>query len=97
MAGVEQMTAINEILNAWYVSFDEVTRFGRDLYVAGVFDREHDYDCVDDDHIEASTMLEDFEKPWHWNRQHAWWVANEWPDDAESWERGHDTGWEITT
>ncbi len=83
------MMAINEIPNIWFASSDEVVRFGRDLLHNGRFASEERGG-------EADNLLNYFDKPHHWNQEHAWWVANDWPDDAESWERGHDTAWEIT-
>ena len=83
--------SITDIINAWYASTDEVNRLGRDLLASGYL-KDHN---VTADYTEAEALLDFMEKPHYWNRVHAWWVANEWPDDAESWERGQATGWEI--
>jgi len=87
------MTTINDILNAWYASSDEVVRFGRDLLHSGYLET---HNAIDDEWDRADALLQYFEKPHHWNRVHAWWDANEWPDDAASWEHGHDTAWEVS-
>jgi len=90
------MTSITDILNAWYSSSDEVVRFGRDLLHGGMFDM-FDVPISSPGAREAAyRLLNYFEKPWHWDREHAWWVANDWPDDVESWERGLEAKWEIT-
>jgi len=88
------VTTINEILNAWYTSNDEVVRFGRALMEGGTFDALRPNRT--DQYTMADNLLDYFNKPYHWNAEHAWWVANDWPDDAESWERGHDSSWEIS-
>jgi len=87
------VTTINEILNAWYTSNDEVNRLARDLLVSEDFENLSD---PTDPVSLANIVLDYFNKPYHWNAEHAWWVANDWPDDAESWERGHDSSWEIS-
>ena len=85
------MTTLNEIMNAWYGSSDVVVRFGRDLLNSGHLDTYAGSDGYD----RADALLDYFEKPHHWNKEHAWWVANEWPDDWETWERGRDTNWAV--
>jgi len=93
------VTSINKILNAWYTSNDEVLRFGRDLLDGGMFDADsgtYDRFGFDVERTTASNLLNFFEKPHHWDREHAWWVANDWPDDVKSWERGLEAKWEIT-
>jgi len=81
--------SINDILNAWYGSTDEVNRMARDMLHAGEFNR------VRGTEFEANNLLDFIEKPHHWNAEHAWWIANEWPDDEASWERGREREWEI--
>ena len=83
--------SITDIINAWYASTDEVNRMARDMLLGDMFYAD---DTTEPRGV-AHNMLEFFDKPWHWDREHAWWVANEWPDDAESWERGRDMEWEI--
>jgi hypothetical protein len=80
--------SITDIINAWYASTDEVNRMARDMNTAGVFYNPNPQQAID-------SVLEFMDKPWHWDREHAWWVANEWPDDYDSWERGRDTDWEV--
>lgn len=87
------MKAVNKNLKSWYTSYNEVVRFGRDLFGGNMFDVPFPNQY---EHETADNMLLYFEKPWHWNREYLWWVANDWPDDEASWERGRDTEWEIT-
>lgn len=84
--------SITEIANAWYASTDEVQRLGRDLLHGGMFDTDTMYD----DYGKAERLLDYFDKPHHWDKAHAWWVANDWTDDPATWDRGRDTHWEIT-
>ena len=67
----------------WTNDYEEVTAFGRDM-VAAIF-----LVGIDD-------LQEYYEKPWHWQREHAWWVANERPDTWEAWDKGIDTEFEVT-
>lgn len=85
---------ISDLLNSdvWYASVDEVQRFGRDLLVSGYLEDHR----TSADYDRADALLDYFDKPHHWNKQHAWWVANSWADDWEMWELGHNTNWEIT-
>ena len=80
---------ISDLINAWYASTDEVNRLGRDMVSAQRFVRADAGEALSD-------LLAYFEKPWHWNAEHAWWVANEWPDDAATWEQGEDDEWETS-
>ena len=91
------MTTRGDSMSLWYTSFSEVLRFGRDLLHSGYLEAHNTNDDFDRAYDRADALLNYFQSPHHWNVAHAWWVANDWPDDAESWERGHDTGWEITT
>ena len=84
--------SITDIINAWYASTDEVNRMAHDMLEGGLFDTEL---SREDSHAVADNLMDFMDKPWHWDREHTWWVANEWPDDAESWERGQATDWEI--
>ena len=74
--------SISDLINAWYASTDEVNRLGRDLVAGGMLTTTTD-------------VLAFFDKPWHWDAEHAWWVANEWPDDQATWEQGENDEWEI--
>lgn len=66
----------------WVDSYDEVVAFARDM-VAGLFLHT------------AEDVIEYLDKPWHWEREHAWWVANARPDSWEEWERGIDEEFEV--
>ena len=86
------MSRFTDILNAWYGSTDEVNRMARDMVRGGMFDGHGSFG--DGDARDTAYNLLDFlEKPWHWNAEHAWWVANDWPDDVASWERGQNIKW----
>ncbi len=84
-------TPNSDSMSVWYTSYYEVVRFGRDLLKGGMFVPT----TMFDEFGEAEHLLDYFEKPWHWSRRHAWWVANDWPDDTESWERGQEADWVI--
>ncbi len=80
----------------WYASTEEVWSFGRDMVKAGQFDApanitEHRAREA------ASNLLDYFEKPWHWEREHAWWVASGRPDHEAAWEQGANMEWEVVT
>lgn len=66
----------------WTASDDEVVAFARDMVAADFIDT-------------VDGLLEFFEKPWHWDREHAWWVANGRPDTWEMWDKGVDGDWEV--
>lgn len=44
----------------------------------------------------ADDVIEFLQKPWHWHREHEWWVANGMPDSWEMWDKGIDTEFEVT-
>ena len=70
-------------------SADETYMLARDMVNAGQFD------YADDTRDALERLLRFFEKPWHWETQYSWWIANDRPDDWETWEKGKDEGWEI--
>jgi len=79
--------SIADLIDAWYASNEEVHNLGAAMLRAGMF--RHDTTP------EAELLLEYFDKPWHWDKEHAWWVANDWTDDEDEWERGQDEGWAV--
>jgi hypothetical protein len=66
----------------WISSSDEVTRFARDMVEANYI-------------TTIDGLLDYFEKPWHWDREHKWWVAAEWPDTPEAWETADNADFEV--
>jgi len=85
---VSKMQLITEIGRSWYASSDEVYAFGDAMVGAGRF-----YDPDTDDALDS--LLRYFEKPWHYDHQHAWWVVNDRTVDALVWEDGEEADWEV--
>jgi len=79
--------SIADLIDAWYASSDEVYRLAESMLTAGMF--RHDKTP------EAELLLAVFEKPWHYDAQRTWWVANDWTDDQDEWEQGADDEWRI--
>jgi len=67
----------------WIGDYDEVVAFARDMVASDFIDS-------------ADGLQEYYEKPWHWEREHAWWVANARPDSRDVWEQGADEGFEVS-
>ena len=66
----------------WISNSEEVHSFARDM--------------VEADYItEPSTLLDYFEKPYKWSREHTWWVANDRPDSWETWFDGETAGFKV--
>ncbi len=84
---------MREIKRVWYTSSEEVWMFGNVMLGAHVFDvASPDFAARN---TTADNLLDYFEKPWHWTRQHAWWMANDRTDDVAKWELGRDAEWEV--
>ena len=66
----------------WTNSEDEVLAFARDMVTVDFI-------------TTIENLLDFFEKPWKWDREHAWWVANGRPDTGEAWEIGEETDFEV--
>ncbi len=81
----------------WYESDDEVYNLGRDMLKAGMFEQQETGVFGPSTSSEAENLLEYFNKPYHWNKEHAWWVATEWPDDWTTWDLGKDSNWKVNT
>jgi len=78
---------IPELRNTeWFESNDKTVRFATDMLRAGYFEP-----VGEETSTEAENLLAYFDKPWNWDREHAWWVVNGWTDDVELWEVGFDT------
>ena len=59
-------------MTRWYSHEDQVVAFGRDLVTADV--------------ISTTTgLLEYFEKPHAWNREHDWWETHGRTDNPDDW------------
>ena len=43
---------------------------------------------------DASILLDYFEKPYNWHREHDWWEENNRTDDRDLWAQGEVDGWE---
>ena len=88
---VSKTRQLREILNAWYSGADEVYAFGSALLDGGRFFGAEGV------HGEADNLLAYFEKPWHWDRQHAWWVANDRPTELldDEWDTAEANDWET--
>ena len=56
----------------WYRDQEEVVAFARDMIAAGVLEG-------------SSGVLEYFEKPFGWQREHDWWENNGRTDDPDLW------------
>ena len=65
----------------WYRDQEEVVAFARDMIAAGVLQG-------------SSGVLEYFEKPYGWGREHDWWEENNRTDDRDLWAQGEVDGWE---
>ena len=81
-AAVNKVHREKYVDGAWTASDDEVVAFARDMVAADFI-------------TTADGLQEYYEKPWHWNREHEWWVANDRPDNWETWDKGIDTDWEV--
>ena len=66
----------------WIDNQEEVTAFARDM-VTAIFLHT------------AEDVIEFLEKPWHWQAEHDWWLANDRPDTWEAWEQGIDDKFEV--
>ena len=82
MPTTDKWSKFAAMTDGWIASSDDVHAFGRDMVEAGFI-----YDLDE--------LLSYFEKPWHWESEHAWWVANGRPDSGEIWEQGDDSGFVI--
>ncbi len=71
----------------WYQHNDEVVMFASDMLRSGYFAPVGTKETS----TEAENLLSYFEKPYHYTREHTWWVVNGWTDDSELWEVGLDT------
>ena len=65
----------------WHRSRHEVWQFARDMHKAGMFG------VCDDVCDPADLMLDYFQTPWAWNKEHQWWEDNGRPDDFVTWDR----------
>jgi hypothetical protein len=72
--------------------------FGRSLLKGGMFDALPNARLYSNERAReaANNLLDYFEKPWHWSREHAWWMANDRTDDPDKWELGRDAEWEVS-
>ena len=82
MTTTDKWMMFTAMTDGWIASSDEVWAFARDMVSAHFIDT-------------AEGLLDYFEKPWHWEREHAWWVANDRPDSWAVWDLGVDSGFEV--
>ena len=82
MPTTDKWVKFQAMTDGWIASADEVTAFGRDMIEAEFIDS-------------VAGLQEYYEKPWHWEREHAWWIANGRPDTWEMWGKGIDDDWEV--
>ena len=67
----------------WVTSEDEVWELGNDMVSAGII-------------TTLEGLLGYFEKPWRWDLEHEWWVANGRPDSGGIWQDGIDAEFEVS-
>ena len=88
---VSKYRQMKEAQASWYAGYEEVYTFGSLLLDGGRFFGAEGIDG------EADNLLAYFEKPWHWDRVHAWWVANDRPTELldDGWDTAEANDWEI--
>ena len=84
------MQRMREVQEAWYAGYEAVFVFGSVLLEGGRF---FGTDMIG----EADNLLAYFEKPWHWDRQHAWWVSVGRPMEVrhDTWDAAEANDWET--
>ena len=82
MTTTDKWAMFQAMTDGWIASADEIWAFARDMVSAQFIDS-------------AEGLLDYFEKPWHWEREHAWWVANGRPDSWAVWDKGVDSKFEV--